>query len=287
MDLSLPRSPERDWAYDFVHAAKVLDALDGMEPFDIVHNHTPAMIPFLARARAPHVTTVHGDTRRAPADHIYASYPRGPYVAVSRSQQTKALPGLRWHGRVKLGLDLSQFAPDEFGERGEYLLHVGSLGRRKGTLDAIRLAKAVGRPLVIIGTWDPRDKEYCERHIMPFMRDPQISFLGERGDIEKVAWLRRAAALVHPLAWDEPFGLIMLEALACGAPVLALDRGAASELIQHGRNGFLAAHWSELIVPARDAAEFKSDVCRESVLEYTVDSMVDSYLAIYRQLADE
>lgn len=149
------------------------------------------------------------------------------------------MPGLNWITQIPPGIDHSTYHPAPLTERAEYLLHLGSLGGRKGTLEAIHLAKTVGRPLVVIGSWDPRDLEYCKQQLLPHLEDPNITFLGERGDLEKAHWLRHAAALVHPLAWDEPFGLAIVEALASGIPVLALDRGAARELVDHGRNGFL------------------------------------------------
>jgi glycosyltransferase involved in cell wall biosynthesis len=284
VDLSLPISRTRDWAYDFVHAAKVLDLLDEAEPFDVVHNHSPAMIPLLGRVRAPQLTTVHGDTRRAPAEHIYRCYPSGPYVALSSSQQVRGLTGLNWIDRVPPGVDQSLYRPAVDAGRGGYLLHLGSLGRRKGTLDAIHLAKAVRRPLVVIGSWDPRDREYCEQQLLPHLDDPNVTFLGERGDQEKAQWLRGAAALVHPLAWDEPFGLAIVEALASGIPVLALDRGAARELIDHGRTGFLGTHWTDLIEPARGTEQFVPEECRSSVAGFTVDAMVEAYLEVYERV---
>ena len=287
MDLSLPSSRTRDWTYDFVHAAKVLDLLDELEPFDVVHNHSPAMIPLLGRVHAPQLTTVHGDTRRAPAEHVYRCYPAGPYVALSSSQQVRGLTGLNWIGTVPPGVDQSVYHPAARADRAGYLLHLGSLGRRKGTLDAIHLAKAVGRPLVVIGSWDPRDLEYCEQWLLPHLDDPNVTFLGERGDLEKALWLRRAAALVHPLAWDEPFGLAIVEALASGIPVLALDRGAARELIDHGRTGFLGTHWTDLIEPARRAERFTPEECRSSVAGFTVDAMVEGYVEVYERIVKD
>jgi glycosyltransferase involved in cell wall biosynthesis len=197
------------------------------------------------------------------------------------------MTGLNWIARISPGINQSVYSPVARGDRAGYLLHLGSLGRRKGTLDAIHLAKTVGRPLVVIGSWDPRDLEYCEQHLLPHLEDPNIVFLGERGDQEKAHWLRHAAALVHPLAWDEPFGLAIVEALASGIPVLALDRGAARELIDHGRTGFLGAHWTDLIEPTRHAERFSPEQCVASVAGFTIDAMVEGYLEVYERLAKE
>jgi glycosyltransferase involved in cell wall biosynthesis len=289
VDLSPRRSLSGGWTADHIHAAKVLKQIHEQSAFDLVHNHSAAALAHLDWVKLPHVTTVHGDTRRSPADQLYESYAAHPFVAVSQSQRVRGLPNLNWQETIPLGIDQHTFSPPEPDARTDrvnpgFLLHMGSLGRRKGTLEAIWLAKAVQRPLVIIGRPDPQDLEFYQTKIAPSLDDPQVTFLGERGDAEKIHYLQNASALIHPLAWEEPFGLVMLEALACGTPVLTLDRGAVRELIRHERTGFIGTTWPDLIDPARYPEKYDAGECRKSVAHLTVEGMVDRYLELYERL---
>jgi glycosyltransferase involved in cell wall biosynthesis len=292
VDVSSRRGSSSGWTADHIHAAKALRLITDRSEFDLVHNHSAAALPLLDWVKLPHVTTVHGDTRRSPADLLYTEYAAHPFVAESESQRVRGLPHLNWQGTIPPGIDQSAYSPGPTTidtpariARPGFLLHMGSLGSRKGTLEAIWIAKAVERPLVVIGRPDPQDVGYYETEIAPYLNDPQVTFLGERGDVEKIGYLRDAAALVHPLAWEEPFGLVMLEALACGTPVLALDRGAVRELVRHGRTGFIGTTWPELIGPARNPEIYDPQACRESVDHLTVENMVDQYIKIYERFA--
>jgi glycosyltransferase involved in cell wall biosynthesis len=270
----------------------VLKLLDQRQlEFDVVHNHSAAALPLLEWVKIPHVTTVHGDTRRSPADLLFESYPDHPLVAVSHSQRIRSLPQLNWHDTIPLGIDQGFFSPGQEPARASklgsgFLLHMGSLGRRKGTREAIWIAKSAQRPLVVIGRPDPQDLDFYHSEIEPRLADPVVTFLGERGDIEKITYLRSASALIHPLAWEEPYGLVMLEALACGTPVLTLDRGAVRELVHHGRTGFVGAEWTDLIEPARNPETYDPQECRDSVAHLTVEAMVDRYLDTYSRVIE-
>jgi glycosyltransferase involved in cell wall biosynthesis len=286
VDLSPSLSPgrSRHSVTDTIHAAKALEVIEDLGSFDLIHNHSPGAVPLLGATRRVHLTTVHGDTRREPNTQLYAAFPDLPYVAVSRAQRARGLPGLNWLATVHPGIDTELFVPSASAAREDYLLHVGSLGRRKGTMEAIWVAKAAGRPLVVIGRFDPRDLDYCEQILAPALRQQHVLFLGERNDAEKIAYMQQAVALIHPLAWDEPFGLVFVEALACGIPVLTLDRGAASELVAHGRTGFVGREWIDLIEPARDPSGYDPARCRAAAEPFTVSAMASAYLLIYEEM---
>ncbi|MBS2550520.1 glycosyltransferase [Catenulispora sp. NL8] len=251
--------------------------------FDIIHDHTRLGAVDFAALDVPAVTTAHYDPTRDPmrwAREVAAGH---PYVALSNAQMRSA-PDVNWTGVIPNGIDQSFYRPGE--DRFGYLVHIAALGPRKGTDLAIRIARAAGRQLVVIGSADRADPEGFAREVEPLLGDEHVTWLDEQSGDAKLPWLQGAAALLHPIRWDEPFGLVYVEALACGVPVLTLNRGAAPELVQHGVTGVVADQWTDLIDAARDPHRWSPQACRASVSHLTDDAMVEAYLNLYEQLID-
>lgn len=277
VDFGLPESKTFDWYLDDVHVAS---ALSFRREFDLIHSHTIASLAFFSLLDTPTVTTIHGTTLSV--RHVYEAFREQNVVAVSESQRRAGPASLNWIATVYNGIHLDEYRPDN-GPR-EYLLHVGTLCRRKGTREAVMLARAVGLPIVLAGQVYPSDQEYFETEIAPHLDGSNVRYIGEVGGQEKVALFQRAKALVMPLQWEEPFGLVFVEASACGIPVLTLDRGAAAEVVEHGRSGFIGKTWEDLIEPALMLDAFSPASCRRSVERFSVDAMVEGYLEVYRRV---
>ena len=173
-----------------------------------------------------------------------------------------------------------------FGKkRDDYLLFLGRIMEAKGVDDAIRLSRMVDLPLIIAGPVFAPDREYFDRAIAPALDTGRVSHVGEVGFAEKNKLLSGALALVHPVKVEEAFGLILAEAMACGAPVLAYDRGAVREVVDDGRTGVVAATFEEMADRWEEALAIKPGDCRKHVAEnFHLDRMLDSYLRLYRSL---
>lgn len=273
-----------DWQREVVHVSESLRKMDG---FDVVHNHTTGALPFRPFIDLPMVTTVHGTTGWEVIRPVYEHARTAPFVSISDSQRRFGVQGLNWVDTVYNGIDTRRFTidPHTIGKR-DYLLHMATLSERKGTADAVRIAKATGRRLIIAGRVDPTDRPFYEAHVAPHVDGDQIRMIGEVDGLEKIRLIQGAAAMVLPIHWEEPFGLVMAEAMACGVPVLVLDRGSARELVADGVTGFVRSTVEELIEVVPDLADLDPQACRDRVLErFSLDTMVDGYLAVYQKLA--
>lgn len=261
-------------------AARLISAEAGS--YDVVHDHTRFGAVDFAGLDIPALTTAHYDPTRDPFRWTQEATAGHPYVALSQAQKRSA-PDVSWLGVVPNGIDQDFFRPgtDRFG----YLLHIAALGTRKGTDLAIRIARAAGRRLVVMGSADRADPEGFAK-VQPMLAEEHVTWLDEQAGAQKLAWLQGAAALVHPIQWEEPFGLVYVEALACGVPVLTLDRGAAREVVRDGEAGVVAEQWTDLIGPAREAHRWPAEACRASVAHLTEDAMVEAYLKLYEGLID-
>jgi glycosyltransferase involved in cell wall biosynthesis len=229
----------------------------------------------------PSLTTMHGRVDAPHTTCALASRAHSPLVAISESQRRGCAQG-RWVATVHHGL-----APEEFerGAGGAELAFVGRFSREKRVDRAIRIARAAGLPLSIAAKYVPDEAEWFERTVRPLLDGPGVHLIGEVDQREKVRLLGRARALLFPIEWPEPFGLVMIEALACGTPVIAWPRGAAPEVIEHGVTGFLVESEEEAIAACRHAAELDRETCRRAFLtRFTAARMAAAYVAVYRRL---
>jgi glycosyltransferase involved in cell wall biosynthesis len=252
--------------------------------FDIIQCHVDYLAyPFSGLVSTPTLHTVHGRLDLPYLMPIYRQFKHVPLVSISDAQRAPLADiGVTWAGTVHHGL-----APERFTfspTPGDYLAFLGRLSPEKQPDIAIEMAKQAGLPLRIAAKIDAADREYFDRVVAPLLDHPLIEFVGEIGDADKSAFLGGARALLFPIDWPEPFGLVMLEALACGTPVIARPCGSVPEIVRPGVNGFVASTLPELVDAVRrldrvDRAECRRDFERR----FSVSRMVDGYEALYRQ----
>ncbi len=243
--------------------------------FDIVHNHLDWLpLAFAAEWRAPLVTTVHGFSGPGilPAYRAAAS----AYVSISDSDRA---PDLDYLATVHHGIDASEFRPT--AHAGDYLATLGRIHPDKGTADAIAIAAATGRRLVICGP--VADDAYFAERVLPHLDDDRVIHLGTVGAEQRSRVLGGAAALLHPIHFAEPFGLAVIEAMACGTPVIAYRRGSMPEVVDHGVTGLLVDDVPAAAEAVDAAAVLDRARVREVAVErFGVDRMVEEYLEVYR-----
>jgi glycosyltransferase involved in cell wall biosynthesis len=259
-----------------VHAARAAEVLDDLE-VDIVHDHTLTG-PLLARGRrAPTVVTVHG-----PIDDALAAYYAETdvsLVAISQSQR-RSTPELSWVATVHNAIDVETYP--FLAEKDDRFLFLGRFSPDKGVEEAIEIARATERPLVIAAKCeDPDEQAYYEESIRPQL-DGRIRYLGSVAGDEKLELLRTSRALLFPIQWEEPFGMVMIEAMACGTPVLATSRGSVPEVVVDGVTGSVRTDVGELVEAARRVDDIDPSACRAHVLErFDVAAMCAGYEAAY------
>ncbi|MCB9667354.1 MAG: glycosyltransferase family 4 protein [Myxococcales bacterium] len=253
--------------------------------FDIVHSHIDYLpFPVYRRLSIPTVTTLHGRLDLPELADIFAEFSDAPVVSISMSQR-QPLPQAHWVGNVDHGLpdDLYTFHP----KAGEYLAFLGRISPEKRVDSAISLAIAENLPLKISAKIDQVDATYFETVIKPMLDHPLIEFLGEIGDSEKDGFLGNALALLFPIDWPEPFGLVMVEALACGTPILARCRGSVPEIMESGTTGFVYETEAEGQSALRNIRAIDRRACRKAFEQrFTARIMAQNYLEIYRALLE-
>jgi len=249
------------------------------DEFDLIHNHFDFLpLTYTAMTRTPVVTTIHGfsSPRILP---VYKKYNgRVHYVSISDADRS---PELDYIATVHHGIDLSLFT---FREKPEdYLLFFGRFHPEKGAREAIEAARRVGRRLIMAGII--QDREYFEREVAPHIDGERVLYVGSAGPEKRDKLLGGAYALLHLISFDEPFGLSVVEAQACGTPVIAINRGSMPEVIDHGRTGFLCRDLEEAVEALGRVGEIDRRACRRWVEErFSVDRMVDDYVRVYERI---
>ncbi len=266
-----------------VEMRHLIEAYDVVRSCDIVHDHT--MLGPLYSERFPelHVaTTAHGEFTEEVLPLYRRLGKRVAIVAISADQASRAR-GIRISRVIHHGLDLDAF-PFGSGDGG-HLLFLGRMTADKGVREAALVAHESGFPLKIAAKCrEPWELDYFEREIRPLLGGP-VEYVGEVGGTDKLELLRGARALVNPIQWAEPFGLVMVEALACGTPVLAFPSGSAAEIVEHGRTGFLCADVAEMLAALDRLDEIDRRACRVAAeSRFSADRMVADHLALYTEM---
>jgi len=284
LDGVAPRGYSEDPSLD----AKVWEALhiahlfERAGEFDLIHNQADFMpLIFAGVVERPIVTTIHGfsSPRIMPAYERYDG--RVHYVSISDADRA---PSLSYAATIHHGIAVNEFPFEPKG--GEDLLFFGRIHPDKGASEAIRAARAAGRRLVMCGL--VQDEGYHAREVAPFIDGERVQYRGVVGGEERLRLLGHSRALLHLIGFDEPFGLSVVEAMACGTPVIAYRRGSMPELIEHGVTGFLVDSFDEAVAAIARLGEIDRAACRRAVeRRFTVERMADDYLALYRRILGE
>jgi glycosyltransferase involved in cell wall biosynthesis len=253
------------------------------DEFDVVHYHIDYLHFPLSRSRPhPHITTLHGRLDIPDLVPLYEEFRDMPLVSISNSQRAP-LPDVNWQETVYHGLptDLLRFHP----ERGAYLAFIGRFSPEKGADHAIEIAKRAELPLKLAAKVDRADEEYFEREIKPLLDHPLLEYIGEIDENEKDDFLGNAYALLFPIDWPEPFGLVMIEAMACGTPIIAYRHGSVEEVMEDGRTGFIVNDVDDAVTALRRTADLsRADVRQVFERRFTATQMASDYVRVYERI---
>jgi glycosyltransferase involved in cell wall biosynthesis len=254
--------------------------------FDVLHFHTDLIhLPMFREIAGHTVTTLHGRLDSPELHSFFQRFSEFPLVSVSKAQRS-AVPSANWAGNVYHGLppDLLRFTAQP---KGDYLAFLGRIAAEKRPDRAIEIARQAKVPLRIAAKVDHADREYFEEHIKPLLDDPRVTFMDEIGESEKSAFLGNARALLFPIDWPEPFGLVMIEAMACGTPVIAFPAGSVPEIVEEGVTGFVVDSVEEAVDAIARLDELDRPTIRRRFEErFSATRMAQDYVEIYRCLAD-
>jgi glycosyltransferase involved in cell wall biosynthesis len=273
--------------YEADHVARVFGMIDdagGQDAFDVIHDHCGFTALAMAdRLDVPLVHTLHGQFTAATASFYACHGHKATLVGISRAQLACAPVTLGPVRAIPNPIDLELWTLRE--AKDNYLLWVGRMTPEKGPHRAIAAARAAGLPLVLAGVIQPGHRAFFEREIAPHIDGERVTFLGEISGQVKYSTFARASALLMPIRWAEPFGMVMVEALACGTPVIAFREGAASELIVHGETGFLVNDESAMAAAASWLSGINARDCRSWVAEHCdVEIVAAAYERVYRSV---
>jgi len=253
--------------------------------FDVIHFHVDLLhFPLIREFSERTVTTIHGRLDLIDLAPFYRMFPDIPLVSISDDQR-KPIRDANWVGTVHHGLPKS-LLPFRPVATGRYLAFLGRISPEKRPDRAIEIAAKAGMPLRIAAKIDKADQVYWDEVVKPLVdANPNVEFIGEINEHEKAEFLGEAAALLFPVDWPEPFGLVMIEAMACGTPVIAFRCGSVPEVIDHGTSGFIVDSIDEAVGAVHTLGILdRSEVRRSFLRRFTVERMAEDYLAIYRNL---
>lgn len=254
-----------------------------LHEFDIIHSHLEYLtLPYAHKVRVPTVLTMHGRLDIGEYGKMLGLYPHMAYVSISDSQR-RPVEEINWVKTIYHGYPPSGF---EFNDTPEdYFLYLGRFSEEKRPEQAIMLAKACNIPLKIAAKIDPTDQDFFDNKIRPMLDHPLIDYVGEVDESRKVALLKNAKALLNTIDWPEPFGLVMIEALACGTPVIVRGCGSAPEVISHGKTGYICQTRLDFINAIRNTDKLSRKTCREEFeRRFSADTMVNNYEELYYDL---
>ena len=272
---------EQSWPAVMAHYSRMLG--------QVIHFHsdflnsTDFLQPFLFKHQiTPHVTTLHWRLDIPELGPLYEEFRSMPVTSVTHAQR-EPLPWLNWQGTIHHGV------PEQLyifhGRDGMYLAFLGRLCQRKGPDRAIQIARQAGMKIKVAGNVLPGDQEYFDQVLAPLFQDPLVEFVGELGQDQKNEFLGDAHAVLFPIDWPEPFGIVVIEALACGTPVIAYRRGSVPEVIDDGVTGFIVDGIEDAVAAVARVTGLSRMRCRQAFEErFTASRMTRDYLAIYERL---
>ena len=267
------------------HVVMIERVVQRAAEFDIIHFHVDYLhFPLSRRMRTPHVTTLHGRLDLPDLIPLYDEFADIPVVSISDSQR-EPLPHANWVATIHHGLPYDAYKLHT--EPGTYFAFLGRISPEKRVDRAIEIAKKLDIPIKIAAKVDRVDRAYFKARIEPMLDDPLVEYVGEIGEVEKSAFLGRARALLFPIDWPEPFGMVMIEALACGTPVIAYRRGSVTEVIEHGVTGFIVDGKDDAVAHAARVGELDRRRWR-AVFEqrFSAERMARDYMKVYERLVE-
>jgi glycosyltransferase involved in cell wall biosynthesis len=254
--------------------------------FDVLHFHLD-YYPFslFARQPTPFVTTLHGRLDLPEHRVVFATFPSAPVISISDAQR-RPVPRAGWVRTIHHGLPEQFLTPQPV--RPTYFAFLGRISPEKAVDQAIWIAKRCGVPLKIAAKLDVVDRDYFECEIRKLLRPPDVEYIGEISDSEKSSFLSGAVALLAPIAWPEPFGLVLIEAMACGTPVIAFNRGSVPEIIEDGLTGFVVQGKEEAVAATGRLSGLSRRAIRQRFEDrFTARRMARDYLMVYRSLIEK
>ncbi len=253
--------------------------------FDVLHFHVDYWPNSLfSRQNVPFLTTLHGRLDLPEFAAIYRMFPNVPLISISNNQRTP-VPDLGWAATVYHGMPQNLLTPQKVTGERDYFAFLGRISPEKGIERAIRIAQACGVTLKVAAKIDKADQEYFDRDVAPLLKTGGVEFIGEINDAQKPAFLSGAKALLFAIDWPEPFGLVMIEAMACGCPVIAMRRGSVPEVMDDGITGFIVDNVEEAIAACGRLHELDRDRVRAQFdRRFTSHRMAADYVAVYEKL---
>ncbi len=257
-----PELAARSRGYEILHAVYCLERA---EEFDLVHSHAGSfVVGFAPFIRTPLVVTLHGSGAEPDSQVLYRRFRHLPYIAISDAER-RILPDLNYVATIHHGVEVERF-PFE-ARPGDYLLFVGRIARVKGVHHAIEVARRTGVPLVLGGIVPREEEGYFQREVAPHLDGELVRFVGPVGAEQRNRLCCGALTFLHLVEYEESFGLTMIEAMACGLPVIGTRRGSVPEVVAHGRTGFVVTDVSEAVEAVRRVRQISREACREWVAE--------------------
>lgn len=259
----------------------ICEAFERAGEFDLIHNNFDFLpLTYSCLVNTPVLTTIHGFSSPAILP-VYEKYnDKNYYVSISNSDRSEKL---NYIATVYHGINLKQFTfRSHAGQTGDYLLFFGRIHKDKGAKEAIEIAKAFDKKLIMAGII--QDQEYFDKEVKPNL-SKNIEYIGSVGPKERDKLLGGAYALLHPIFFEEPFGLSVVESMACGTPVVAFNKGSMPEIIESGKNGFIVENVREAAIALGNISKIDRQCCRTTVEEkFSVERMVDDYIKVYQQI---
>jgi len=267
------------------HLVQLCEVRSRFSDFDIVHFHIDLMhFPLFEKQAGRTITTLHGRQDLKDLADVYSCFPQYPLVSISDDQR-RPLALAHWVETVHHGLPIDLFVPPA-APKGDYLAFIGRISPEKRPDRAISIARQAGMKLRIVAKVDDADIVYFRTQIEPLLSDPCVEFVGEIGDARKAEFLGNARALLFPIDWPEPFGLVMIEAMACGTPVIAWKHGSVPEVLDHGESGFIVDSEEQAVAAvARTAFLDRAGVRAAFERRFTATTMARNYVSVYERLA--
>jgi glycosyltransferase involved in cell wall biosynthesis len=273
----------KDWVATYYRMVELI--YRRKDEFDVLHFHIDYFpLALFSRQKVPFLTTIHGRLDIAEFVETYGTFADCPFVSISHSQR-RPIPNLNWVRTVLHGMPANLLTPQPVKQ--EYAAFLGRISPEKGVDRAIKIAGKAGMKLKIAAKVDNADKEYYDALIKPLIQgNPDVEFIGEINDAQKPGFLSGAHALMFPIDWPEPFGLVMIEAMACGTPVIAFNCGSVPEVLDHGVTGFIVNDIDQAVAATRrihmlDRARIRATFDRR----FTARRMAEDYLDVYEELA--